>query len=43
LSYEPTADQAALSQVFDIVAARRAASSFDKLWREVERLTLLIT
>lgn len=38
LSYSPTADQPALSAVFDLDTARAAAPSFDKLWRDVERL-----
>lgn len=33
-SYRPTLDQAALTAVFDLAAAR-TAPSFDKLWREV--------
>lgn len=33
-SYRPTLDQAALTAVIDLAAAR-AAPSFDKLWREV--------
>ena len=36
-SYRPTLDQAALTAVFDLAAAR-AAPSFDKLWREVVAL-----
>jgi Domain of unknown function (DUF4276) len=36
--YRPAADQAALTAVFDMVLARKNASSFDKLWRDVERL-----
>lgn len=37
-AYKPTADQAALAQVFDLRAARAGAPSFGKLWRDVERL-----
>ncbi|HET8682870.1 MAG TPA: hypothetical protein VFM54_13525 [Micromonosporaceae bacterium] len=36
--YKETADQTALTAVFDMQAARRGAPSFDKLWREAERL-----
>ena len=36
-SYRPTLDQAALSAVFDLDAARNAPS-FDKLWRDVASL-----
>ncbi len=36
--YKETADQAALTQRFDLKAARDRAPSFDKLWRDVERL-----
>ncbi|WP_432978099.1 hypothetical protein [Dactylosporangium sp. CA-233914] len=36
--YKPTADQAALAAVFDIRLARENSPSFDKLWRDVERL-----
>jgi hypothetical protein len=35
--YEETSDQAALTAIFDLDAARRA-HSFDKLYREVSRL-----
>lgn len=38
LAYAPTVDQAALAAVVDIEAARAGARSFDKLWREIERL-----
>lgn len=38
LSYSPTTDQPALTAVFDMAAARDASPSFDKLWRDVERL-----
>ena len=34
-SYSPTADQAALTARFDMAAARRRSSSFDKMWRAV--------
>jgi len=36
--YKETADQAALTQRFDMKAARTHSPSFDKLWRDVERL-----
>jgi hypothetical protein len=36
--YKPTADQAALAAVLDLHAARTNSPSFDKLWRDVERL-----
>lgn len=38
IPYRETADQAALSATMDLAEARRTAPSFDKLWREVERL-----
>ncbi len=38
LAYGPTVDQPALTAVFDMDAARSAAPSFDKLWREIEHL-----
>jgi hypothetical protein len=38
LAYSPTIDQPALAAVFDLVAARASAPSFDKLWRDVEQL-----
>jgi len=37
-AYSPTADQPALAAVMDIHAARANAPSFDKLWRDLERL-----
>lgn len=37
-SYRPTRDQASLTEYFDLDAARRAAPSFDKLWRDVSEL-----
>ncbi|WP_371779027.1 DUF4276 family protein [Streptosporangium subroseum] len=37
-SYRPTVDQAALAAVFDMAQARKNARSFDKFWRDVERL-----
>lgn len=37
-SYKPTTDQAALTAVFDMQMARKNSPSFDKLWRDVERL-----
>jgi hypothetical protein len=36
--YKATTDQAALATVFDMKTARRSSPSFDKFWREVERL-----
>src|SRR5262245_19167725 len=36
--YRPTTDQAALSRVFDMKAAGQHSPSFDKFWRDVERL-----
>jgi hypothetical protein len=36
--YKPTSDQAAFASVFDTKAARSKAPSFDKLWRETERM-----
>ncbi|MEO3855758.1 DUF4276 family protein [Acrocarpospora sp. B8E8] len=36
--YKETADQAALAGTFDLVEARKAAPSFDKFCRDVERL-----
>ncbi|HVY60081.1 MAG TPA: DUF4276 family protein [Planctomycetota bacterium] len=36
-TYSPTVDQKPLASAFDLDAAR-ACSSFDKLWRELERL-----
>ena len=36
--YRETVDQARLAQAFDMVAARVAAPSFDKFWRDVEAL-----
>lgn len=38
LAYGPTVDQPALAAVVDLAAARTGAPSFDKLWREVQRL-----
>lgn len=37
-SYRPTVDQAGLADVFDLEQARKAAPSFDKFWRDIERL-----
>lgn len=37
-SYSPTHDQPALTAVFDMQLARRRSDSFDKCWREIERL-----
>jgi hypothetical protein len=36
--YSETVDQAALAASFDMVQARRRSDSFDKLWREIEKL-----
>lgn len=36
--YKPASDQAALAARFDLRLARKGAASFDKLWRDVERL-----
>jgi hypothetical protein len=36
--YSPVIDQPALAAVFDMEMARRNSDSFDKCWREVERL-----
>jgi hypothetical protein len=36
--YKPTSDQAALAATFDLQMARKHSSSFDKLWRDMERL-----
>jgi hypothetical protein len=38
LSYQPTVDQASLGSVFDIEQARKAAPSFGRFCREVEKL-----
>ncbi|MCG5216726.1 DUF4276 family protein [Streptosporangium soli] len=37
--YKPTVDQAALAGTFDMERARKVAPSFDKFWRDIERLT----
>src|SRR5262249_39442972 len=37
-TYSPTVDQAKLTAVFDMELARSRAASFDKCWREIERL-----
>lgn len=37
-AYKPATDQAALTAVFDMETARKNSLSFDKLWRDVERL-----
>ena len=37
-SYKETRDQPALTNQFDLAAARRGAPSFDKMWRTVTRL-----
>ncbi|HEV8651360.1 MAG TPA: DUF4276 family protein [Actinomycetes bacterium] len=36
--YKETSDQAAFAAVFDMKAAREKSPSFDKFWREAERL-----
>jgi hypothetical protein len=36
--YSPTPDQPALAATFDMMLARKRSDSFDKCWREVERL-----
>ncbi|MDP9845492.1 DUF4276 family protein [Streptosporangium lutulentum] len=36
--YKPTVDQAGLASAFDMEQARKAAPSFDKFWRDIERL-----
>lgn len=38
--YKPVADQAALAARFDLHLARSKSASFDKLWRDMERLML---
>jgi hypothetical protein len=40
--YSPTADQAALTAVFDLDVARGRSPSFDKCYREIERLLGLL-
>lgn len=37
-SYKPASDQAALAATFDLELARKNSPSFDKLWRDLERL-----
>ena len=37
-SYRPTRHQASLTAIFDLQLARKRSDSFDKCWREVERL-----
>ena len=37
-AYSPVADQPALTAVFDMQFARQRSDSFDKCWREIERL-----
>jgi len=37
-AYSPTTDQPALAAVMDLQLARAGAPSFDKLWRDLERL-----
>jgi primosomal protein N'' len=36
--YSPVPDQAKLTAKFDMDLARRNSDSFDKCWREIERL-----
>lgn len=38
LAYGPTTDQPALTHAFDLDEARHGCPSFEKLWRDVERL-----
>jgi len=38
LAYSATTDQPALTSAFDLDGARAGSRSFDKLWRDVERL-----
>jgi hypothetical protein len=38
LAYGETTDQPALTAIFDLDQARATSASFDKLWRDVERL-----
>lgn len=40
--YVETTDQATLTRVFDLQAARRAAESFDKCYRDIVRLLTLL-
>jgi hypothetical protein len=37
-AYSPVIDQPALAAIFDMAMARRNSDSFDKCWREMERL-----
>jgi hypothetical protein len=37
-AYSPVTDQPALAGAFDLATARAGAKSFDKLWRDIERL-----
>ncbi|MDA8080831.1 MAG: DUF4276 family protein [Actinomycetota bacterium] len=37
-TYSPTTDQPALTKLFDMALARRNSPSFDKFWRDVEKL-----
>lgn len=37
-AYRETRDQPALTEIFDLGLAKRRSASFDKLWRDVERL-----
>jgi len=38
IAYSETLDQPALAEVFDMELARKRSNSFDKCWREAERL-----
>src|SRR3972149_542423 len=38
--YSPVPDQAALTEIFDMKIARQNSDSFDKCWREIERLLI---
>jgi len=40
--YSPTADQSELTLRFDMELARQRSPSFDKCWREVDRLLSII-
>ncbi len=42
-AYSPVVDQPALAALFDLNLARRHSDSFDKFWREVERLFAITT
>jgi len=42
-SYSATVDQAALTEAFDMKLAHQRSGSFDKCWREIERLLVPVT